>query len=184
MAKSVQVLLREDIENLGHCGDVVKVSAGYARNYLMPNRLAQVANDENIKMIARRRERFAALRAEREKEQKAFAERLEGVELTTVENADLQGHLYGSVSAATIVKLLAEQGHEVEERNVRMSGPIKEVGEHEVEVHVYGDLNVAIQLTVEREGGMPEPAPEEPEEDAEEQSKNDGYEMPEESLNQ
>ena len=179
MGKSIQVLLREDIENLGHCGDVVKVTAGYARNYLLPNRLAQDANAENIKMIARRRERFAAERAEREKEYKAFATALDGVTLLTVENADRDGRLYGSVNAATIVKLLCEQGHTIEERQVRMSGTIKEVGEHEIEIHIYGEINVTLPLTVEREGGMPEPevAP------APVKKNRDEWEMPTESLN-
>lgn len=179
MAKDIQILLREDIEHLGHCGDVVKVAAGYARNFLFPNRLAQDATEENIKMIARRRERYAAARAEREKEHRAFADTLSGVTLNTVENADLQGRLYGSVSQATIVKLLAEAGHTIEERNVRMDGHIKDVGDYEIEIHIYGDLNVKLPLTVEREGGMPEPEPE-PEEPEEQEER---IAMPEESLN-
>lgn len=178
MAKSMQVLLREDIENLGHCGDVVKVTAGYARNYLLPNRLAQDATEENIKMIARRRERYAAARAELEKEHRAFANVLEGVTLNTVENADRDGRLYGSVSPATVVKLLAEAGHTIEEKNVRMASHIKDVGEYEVEIHIYGELNVMVPLTVEREGGMPEPEPEQPEDEPEER-----IEMPEMGLN-
>ncbi len=97
MSKTVEILLREDIEHLGNCGDVVRVAAGYARNYLFPHRLAQVANDENIKMIARRRDRYAALRAERLKEYEALAAGLADVSLHTVENADRDGRLYGSV---------------------------------------------------------------------------------------
>jgi len=181
MSKTVEILLREDIENLGNCGDVVSVASGYARNYLLPNRLAQEANPENIKMIARRRERYDAARAERMKVYTALAESLVGVSLHTIENADRDGRLYGSVNASAIVKMLAEAGHTIEERQVRLSGPIKEVGATEVEIHIHAAISVNIPLMVEPEGGFPEPEPEPeaPEDDGEEK-----IEMPEESLNQ
>lgn len=181
MSKTVEILLREDIEHLGNCGDVVSVAAGYARNYLFPNRLAQVANEENIKMIARRRERYAAARAERMKEYTALAESLAAVSLHTIENADRDGRLYGSVNAAAIVKLLAEAGHAIEERQVRLSAPIKEVGGTEVEIHIHADISVNIPLMVEPEGGFPEP---EPEPEAPEEEGEQAIAMPEESLNE
>jgi len=181
MSKTVEILLREDIEHLGNCGDVVSVASGYARNYLFPNRLAQVANAENIKMIARRRERYDAARAERLKEYEALAASLADVSLHTIENADRDGRLYGSVNAAAIVKLLAEAGHKIEERQVRLAAPIKEVGGTEVELHIHAEISVQIPLMVEPEGGFPEPEPEPeaPDEDAEEH-----IEMPEGSLNE
>jgi len=180
MSKTVEILLREDIENLGNCGDVVRVASGYARNYLFPHRLAQAANAENIKMIARRQERYAIARAERLKEYEALAGSLAGVELHTVENADRDGRLYGSVNAAAIVKMLAEAGHEVAERQVRLAAPIKAVGATEILIHIYGEISVTIPLMVEPEGGFPEPEPEpapRPKRD------DNSYEMPEESLN-
>lgn len=156
------------------------VTAGYARNYLLPRRFAETASAENIKMIARRRTRFDAIRAELMKEFEAKVNALEGVSLKTEERADRNGHLYGSVSAGTIVKLLAEAGHTVEERQVLLSGPIKSVGATEVTIRIHGDMMVTIDLMVEPEGGFPEPEPEPeaPEEDEEQ------IEMPEGSLNE
>lgn len=180
MSKTVEILLREDIEHLGNCGDVVRVASGYARNYLFPHRLAQEANAENIKMIARRQERYSIARAERLKEYVALADQLTGVELHTIENADRDGRLYGSVNASAIVKMLAEAGHVVTERNVRLSSPIKEVGATEVEIHIHGDISVLIPLMVEPEGGFPEP---EPEPVAPPKKDDNAYDMPEESLN-
>ncbi|MDG1500179.1 MAG: 50S ribosomal protein L9 [Planctomycetota bacterium] len=180
MSKTVTLLLREDIENLGNCGDVVTVAAGYARNYLLPRHYAEAASAENVKMIARRRERFDAARAERMKEFEVKKNALEGVSLTTIERADQDGHLYGSVNAAAIVKLLAEAGHTVEERNVLLDGPIKSVGATEVVIRIYADMRVTLPLTVDPEGGYPEPEPE-PEAPAEREER---IEMPEGSLNE
>ena len=180
MSKTVELLLREDIENLGNCGDVVTVAAGYARNYLLPRHFAETASAENIKMIARRRERFDADRAERMKEFEVQKNALEGVSLKTIERADVDGHLYGSVSAAVIVKLLAEAGHTVEERNVLLDAPIKSVGATQVVVRIYADIRVTLDLMVEPEGGFPEPEPE-PEEPVEREER---IEMPEGSLNE
>lgn len=181
MSKTVEILLREDVEHLGHCGDVVRVASGYARNYLLPNRLAQEANPETVKMISRRRERFTAARVERMKVYTAQADALVGASLHTIENADRDGRLYGSVSAGTIVRLMAEAGHTIEERQVRLDGPVKSTGQTEVVIHIFGDINVTVPLMVEPEGGFPEPEPE-PEAPAEGEG-DDAIQMPEESLN-
>ena len=185
MSKTVEVLLREDIPKLGNCGDVVRVASGYARNYLFPRSWAQPATEENIKMIQRRKDRYAIARAEREKEIAALVAALAGVSLKTVEKADEGLHLYGSVNAATIVGLLAEAGHTFEERQVRLASPIKECGHYEVTLHIHGETSVEVPLEVEPEGGWPEPEPEpEPEDEDAEGEREERIYMPEESLNQ
>jgi large subunit ribosomal protein L9 len=181
MAKTVELLLREDIENLGNCGEVVTVAAGYARNFLLPRRFAETASAENIKMIARRRTRFDEARAVRMLEFKAQVNALEGVSIQTEVRADQDGHLYGSVNAAAIVKLLAEAGHKVEERQVLLSSPIKSVGATEVEIRIHGDMKVTVALSVDPEGGYPEP---EPEPEFDDTPREERIEMPEGSLNE
>lgn len=147
--KNVQVLLRESVKDLGKVGDVVDVAAGYARNYLMPRRIAVEATEENMKSMVRRR---AVADAEEVALAADVAERvtaLEAVSLRTTETADENGHLYGSVNAAAIAALLCEAGHSFEEKDVRLDEPIKEVGSHGVVVHVHGESTATITLEVE-----------------------------------
>ncbi len=146
--RTVQVLLRDDVDNLGRCGDVVKVAAGYARNYLLPKRVAVQATADNIKMMARRRARLDIVLAEKLAEAQKRVDVLAAVKLSTSEKADEGGKLYGSVGAATIAKLLTDAGHPTDEKAVRLDAPIKETGSHTVAVHVHGELNAEVTLEV------------------------------------
>jgi large subunit ribosomal protein L9 len=150
--KTTEVLLRENVDNLGMIGDVVRVAPGYARNFLVPRRLAVEATAENIKSMERRRARYEVEVRVREAEMAGKLEALGNLRLVTVEKADESGTLYGSVSAAAIARLLARAGHSIDERNVRLEEPIKTVGVHEVPVHVYGEHYAGIQVVVESEG--------------------------------
>ncbi len=147
--KTVKLLLRENVKDLGKCGDVVKVAAGYARNYLVPQRIAVVASEDNIKLMARRREKLDAQEAAHAAEVATRVEALEALQLKTAETADENGHLYGSVNAATIVRLLGEAGHGYEEKDVRLAEPIKTVGTHAVPIHVHGDATANVTVEVE-----------------------------------
>lgn len=147
--KNVEVLLREDVHKLGRVGDVVKVAPGYARNFLVPRRLAVQATGDNVRAMARRRERIEAEEAARSEEFQARVEALSAVTVTTVERADEAGHLFGSVSAATVARLVQEAGHPVEESQVRLDHPIKAVGAHQVAVHVHGALSAEVTVVVE-----------------------------------
>lgn len=146
--KTVQVLLRDNVKDLGKCGDVVKVAAGYARNYLLPQRIAVEASEENVRLMQRRRIRLDADEAARSAEIAARVAALEAVSLTTAQKADESGQLFGSVNAATIATLLTEAGHAVEEKAVRLGEPIKQVGSHTVAVHVHGEENANVTLEV------------------------------------
>lgn len=151
--RNVKVLLRENVKNLGTLGDVVTVAPGYARNYLLPSRVAVEATPDNIKMMERRRARYDQEMAKHSAEVDARVAALSGLELSTTEKADETGTLYGSVSAAVVARLMGEKGFEVEEKNVRLDEPIKSVGEHQVPVHVHGDSFANVKVTVTAEEG-------------------------------
>ena len=150
--KSVTVLLRDDVKNLGRCGDVVKVAAGYARNYLLPRRIAVQATDDNVKMMERRRQELALQEAARVADAEKSVQALSAVTLKTAEKADENGHLFGSVNAATVAKLLTDAGFPIEERRVRLEHPIKTVGTHVVPVHLRDEFNADVSLVVEPTG--------------------------------
>jgi large subunit ribosomal protein L9 len=149
MRSRVEVLLRENLKDLGKCGDVVSVAPGYARNYLLPRKLAIQANEENKRAMMRRRGRLDAEEAEHAKAAQARVEALADVVLKTSGRADPGGHLYGSVNAAQIAGLLAAAGHPVAEKDVRLETPLKTVGGHTVRVHVHGETYAEVRVEVE-----------------------------------
>lgn len=150
--KNVEVLLRENLEHLGRCGDVVRVRPGYARNYLLPRKLAVAANEDNKRLMLRRRARLEVEEQQKNQELEQRLARLSAVAVSTSGKADESGHLYGSVNAAAIAALLAAAGQAVEEQDVRLEAPIKSVGSHRVRVHVHGERFAEITLEVRAEG--------------------------------
>jgi large subunit ribosomal protein L9 len=149
--KNLHLLLREDVSSLGRIGEIVRVRQGYARNYLLPRKLAVEATPENVRAMEKKRARVEAEEKDREAQISARIEALGKITLSVVEKADASGTLYGSVGPATIVRLLAKAGVEVEEKDVRLEEPIKSVGTHEVPIHVYGEHDAGIQIVVEAE---------------------------------
>ena len=145
---NMQILLRENVKDLGLIGDVVSVAPGYARNYLLPRKLAVSATKENIQAMERRRARWEAEEAAREADIQTKIEALGRVKLQTTEKADDTGSLYGSVGVATIARLLTEAGFPTEEKSVRLDEAIKSVGTHEVPVHIHGEHYAGIQVVV------------------------------------
>jgi len=148
----VELMLRENVRYLGKVGDVVTVAAGYARNYLVPNKLAVKATDENRRVLARKRERIDAEEAARNAELAARVAVLEGMVLETTERSDENGHLYGSVNAARVAELLNEKDFEISDDNIRMERAIKESGTHEIELHLFGETSVQVTIEVTGEG--------------------------------
>jgi large subunit ribosomal protein L9 len=145
---NVELLLRDHVKGLGRCGDVVRVSTGYARNYLIPNRIAVQATEENKRSMVRRRERLDLEEAARTKEYEARVEALNNLTLTTKQRADENGRLYGSVNAGTIAEL---SNGAIAEKELRIAAPIKEVGEYKVGVHVHAEIEAEVTLVVEAE---------------------------------
>lgn len=164
---NVEVLLRDRVQNLGTCGDVVRVKSGYARNYLLPRRLAVPATEENKKMLERRTVRMAAEDAAMAADLQRRVNALAAITVETIERTDSQGHLYGSVNAARAAEMLTAAGFPCEERDIRMERPIKAVGTHAVRVHLladsYGEFTIEVKpeapLASEQEA-PPEPADE------------------------
>lgn len=147
--KNVKLLLVENVENLGIVGDVVKVKAGYARNYLMPHGLAAQPTPGNMKAVeARRAEVERELRELRQK-QEALLARLEGFELTVQRSHNDEGVLYGSVTQHDIVVALHAEGYDLlTERDVRIGAPIKHLDSYQIPIQLASDLKTEIKLWV------------------------------------
>lgn len=175
ISKTVELLLVENVENLGIVGDVVSVKSGFARNYLVPRGLATVPSQDLINQLADRRKaaeaEMAALRDRREQAVSALA----GSVLKVERAANDQGQLYGSVSQQDIAELLAGVGHEIRPRDVRLGQAIKRVGEYDISVKPEQDLEAHITLVVDPEGGYPvdEDETESTEDSAEESASDD-----------
>lgn len=148
MAKSIKLLLTENVDNLGIVGDVVNVRIGYARNYLLPRELATTPSDEILSQLAEKRAKaekeLSALRSQRE----ALIGKLEGLELTLTRACNDQGHLYGSVSQHDVAESLTELGFPVQAREVRLAQTIKRVDTYEVLVKFDTDLEANIKIWV------------------------------------
>ncbi len=148
MPKAIELLLTENVENLGIVGDVVKVRCGYARNFLLPRELATEPSAERIAALAERRaeaeRQLAALRQSREQ----MVEKLEGFEITLERSCNDQGLLYGSVTQQDIADALGESGFEVRDRDVRLGQTIKRVESYEVLIKPEQDLEATIKLWV------------------------------------
>lgn len=150
---TTNVLLREDVDNLGARGEIVKVKAGYARNYLLPRKLAVKATPGNVKQIEA--ERGALLKKEAKERGTAEAQSsvMKTVHLNFERKVGEHGLLYGSVTAMHIADALKEKGYEVDRRRVHLPEPIKETGDFTVTVRLHREVNVEIPVTVTGEGG-------------------------------
>lgn len=143
-----KLLLNETIRNVGKVGDVVEVSPGYARNYLLPKGLAVEPTPNNIKKIEARRKEIERLEAERRKQQAATLEKLKGAEITLERRTNEQGHLYGAVSATEIAKALHAVGHQVEPDDVLLPGRLDHVDTYTVVVRFAEDLETDVKVWV------------------------------------
>jgi large subunit ribosomal protein L9 len=147
----MEVILREDIEKLGNRGQVVSVAAGYARNYLLPKRLAVIANEGNKKIVEH--ERHAHLR--REAKEMADAQDLgkimANVSITIAQKAGENEQLFGSVTSQDIASALEKQGYNIERRKIQLAEPIKQLGEYKVPLRLHKDVTIEVPVSVIRE---------------------------------
>jgi large subunit ribosomal protein L9 len=148
----MEVILREHVDNLGRRGEVVKVAAGYARNYLLPRKLALLVTEGNKKQIERERAKLDAKEAEEKRAVEAVAERLAGVEVVIARKVGETDVLYGSVTAADIVEALTVKGFDIDKRKVQLAEPIKKVGEAKVPVKLHREVTVSVTVQVVAEG--------------------------------
>src|SRR5918911_3463244 len=154
----MDVLLQEDVENLGNRGQVVRVRAGYGRNYLLPQKLAMEAGAGNRRMIEEQR-RVLAKREQREKAgAQTEAQRLDGLELRFERRVGEHGILYGSVTALDIAEELKQRGYNVERRRIGLRDHIKEVGDFDVTIKLHREVAPVIKVKVRKEGETEEQA--------------------------
>lgn len=147
----MKLVLRKDIDRLGLCGDIVEVSAGYARNYLLPHHLALEPTKTNLKSIDEDKKTAAAERARKRAVLQAELKRLEGVEVTISSACTPEGHLYGSVGPREISRALLDEGYAVHTDQIKMSEHVKEIGTLEVPVVLADDLRATVKVWVVRE---------------------------------
>ncbi len=151
------ILLREDLEHVGGRGEIVKVKAGYARNYLLPQGLATLASKGNVKQIEQERTALLKKAAIEKATAVAQLEQMEGLTLEFQRKAGEQGTLFGSVTSMDIVEALTKKGYEIDRRRVNLRDPIKETGEYTVNVKLHREVTLAVSVIVTAEGGeMPE----------------------------
>ena len=147
----MKVILKEDVQNLGQQGDVVEVKSGYARNYLMPQKLAILFTKQQKKSIEEA-QRVEERKLEREKDQlESVLKQVEDLSLSLKMQSEEDSKLFGSVTKLDIVKLLEENGITVDKKYVDLSSPIKTLGEHKVNIVFTKEMSGSFTLTVEKE---------------------------------
>jgi large subunit ribosomal protein L9 len=144
----MEVILREHVDNLGRRGDVVKVAAGYARNFLLPRKLALAVNDANKRQIERERKNAEARELEEKTQAEAFARRLGEAEISIPRRVGEHDALYGSVTSADIAAALAAKGFEIDKRKITLADPIKALGEVTVPVRIHGVVTAQVKINV------------------------------------
>jgi large subunit ribosomal protein L9 len=144
----MEVILREHVDNVGRRGEVVKVADGYARNYLLPRKLALLVTEGNKKQIEREREKFDAKESEERKVAEAVAERLNAVEIEIRRRVGDTQALFGSVTSGDIAEALNTRGFEIDKRKLQLNEPIKKLGEYEVPVKLTRDVIARIKVRV------------------------------------
>ena len=145
----MQVILIENVDNLGKLGDVVNVKSGYARNFLLPQGVARMATADNIREIEARRAELERVEAEKTDAAKERHAALDGRTVTIRAKVGSEEKLFGSVSAGDIADALTADGVEVEKREVRLpEGPMRTTGEFEIAIHLHGDLDATITVVI------------------------------------
>ena len=148
----MEVILREHVDNLGRRGEIVKVADGYARNYLLPRKLALLATDGNKKQIERERAKFDVKELAETTVAQAVAERLAGVEIEIARKVGETEVLFGSVTTADVAEALAAKGFDLDRRKLQLAEPIKKLGEFDVPVKLHRDVTAHVKVRVVAEG--------------------------------
>jgi large subunit ribosomal protein L9 len=149
----MEVILKEDIANLGKIGEVVRVRDGYARNYLLPRGLVLLANKKNIKTFEHQKKLVGDQKQKTMRRAQAVADELAGVSLTIRMRTGEEGKLFGSVTNIQIEKALKAKGLNVDRRKIHLDEPIKTLGDYEIPIRLSADLAVPLRLSVVSENG-------------------------------
>jgi large subunit ribosomal protein L9 len=147
----MEVILREHVDNLGRRGDVVKVTPGYARNFLLPRKLALPVTAGNRKIIDSERKKAEARELEERQQAEAFASRIGQLELSIGRRVGETEQLYGSVTSADLAEALGEKGLDVDRRRIQLDEPLKTLGAFSVPVKLHRDVTATLKVTVVRQ---------------------------------
>ena len=147
----MEVILREHVDNLGHRGDVVKVAPGYARNYLLPRKLALPVNEGNKRVIERERKLAETRELEERQQAEAVANRLSQIELTLSRRVGDTEQLYGSVTTADIAEALLEKGLEIDRKRIHLDEPLKSLGAFTIPVKLHRDVTAQLKVHVAKQ---------------------------------
>lgn len=148
---NVQVILSEDVPNLGRTGDVVKVRAGFARNYLLPRQLAVEANQKNLREFEHQK-RISMLKRERQKNQAmTLKEKVEALALVIKARAGEEGKLFGSVTNIDIERALREKGLDIERRKINLPEPLKQLGDFSIAIRLEAEVEASLKVQVAAE---------------------------------
>lgn len=148
----MEVILRSDVEHLGRRGEVVKVAAGYGRNYLLPQGLAMAVTEANKAMIAKEQKILAAKLAKEKAEFEAIAGRIGALRFVAPRKVGENEQLYGSVTSGDVADFLKAKGIEIDKRKVAIDDPIKKLGEHEIKIKLHPEVTTTLKLLVTKEG--------------------------------
>jgi large subunit ribosomal protein L9 len=147
----MEVILKEDVNNLGHRGDVVKVADGYGRNYLLPQNLAMAATAANKAVIEQMKNAAVRRSAKEKSEAEALIAQLDAVALTFARKVGENDHLFGSVTSADIAQQLEEKGFNIERRKIHLDEPLKSLGEFLVPVRLHREVTAHLKVVVQAE---------------------------------
>ena len=147
----MEIILRETIDNLGRAGEVVKVANGYARNYLLPKKLAYLATPGNMKVIASERQNLLRKEAKQQQDAEQLQKMLDAVEITIRRKVGEQNALYGSVTNSDVAEELEKKGFQIEKRKIHMDDHIKQIGEYAIPIRLFKDVTAHVKLKVEPE---------------------------------
>jgi large subunit ribosomal protein L9 len=147
----MEVILREDIDNLGTRGQVVKVAPGYARNFLLPKRMAVAATEANKKIVEQERQAYLRKEAKIQSEAQDLAKIMTGATVRIAQKAGENDQLFGSVTSKDIAEALAAQNYNIDRRRILLEDPIRQLGEYKVTVRLHKDVPVEITVIVAKE---------------------------------
>lgn len=145
----MEIILLENIDKLGSRGQVVKVAAGYGRNFLLPKKLAVAATPQNRKWVDQQRVRFLKLEAKEKSDAADLAVLLQEVSVTIVRKSGDKGNLFGSVTSMDVTEKLKEQGYQIDRRKINLASPIKVLGEYDVPVKLHSEVIATVKVRVE-----------------------------------
>lgn len=147
----MKIILLEDVPALGHRGEVCNVADGYARNYLIPQRLALLASSSNLKNLVQIKKRQETIAQQVKADAQSQAQVIEALVFSLSRQASEEGRLYGSVTAQDLAAFLSQNGVHVEKRRVGLAEPIKAVGEHSIPIRLHPEVTVPLRVSVSRE---------------------------------